>query len=251
MRYRPAVLAVRTSIAVVFSLGALQITSSAQDRLPAMPGYQQYQKVSTESRDAVRSGALTVSWTDPKTFEYQRDGKLYRYDVAARAAIEAGEAPAPTGRGRGGRGGGQGAPQRGRQFESAESPDKKFRAVYRDRNVYMVDAVTSAEVPVTTDGNEKDRTKNGTGSWVYGEELAQRTAMWWSPDSTMLAYYRFDESKVPDFFLQLKQTQLQSEIDVEAYPKAGVDNPIVELFVYDVAMKKSTKKSRPTELLRL
>ena len=82
------------SIALAFTLGVLQITSSAQDRLPAMPGYQQYQKVSAESRDAVKSGALTVSWKDPKTFEYQRDGKLYRYDVAAKAAIDAGEAPA-------------------------------------------------------------------------------------------------------------------------------------------------------------
>ena len=241
MRHRPAVFAVRTSIAVTIALGALQISSSAQDRLTTMPGYQQFQRVSTESREAVKSGALTVTWKDPKVFEYQRDGKLYRYDVTTKAAVEAGDAPAPTGRGRGGRGGGQGAPERGRQFESAESPDKKFRAVYRDRNVYMVDVATNAEVAVTTDGNEKDRTKNGTGSWVYGEELAQRTAMWWSPDSTKLAYYRFDESKVPDYYLQMKQTQLQSEVDVEAYPKAGVDNPIVELFVYDVATKKSTR----------
>lgn len=241
MRYRPTVFSVRASIAVAIVLGALQISSSAQDRLPAMPGYQQYQKISTESRDAVKSGALAGSWKDPKTFEYQRDGKLYRYDVTAKTATEAGDAPAPVGRGRGGRGGGQGAPERGRQFESAESPDKKFRAVYRDRNVYVVDAATSAEEVVTTDGNEKDRTKNGTGSWVYGEELAQRTAMWWSPDSRKLAYYRFDESKVPDYYLQLKQAQLQSVVDVEAYPKAGVDNPIVELFVYDMATKKSTR----------
>src|SRR5690606_29984908 len=56
-----------------------------------------------------------------------------------------------------------------------------------------------------------------------------------------LAYYRFDESKVPDYYLQLDQTKIQSRIDVEAYPKAGVDNPIVELFVYDLATKKSTR----------
>ena len=35
---------------------------------------------------------------------------------------------------------------------------------------------------MTTDGSEKDRIKYGTASWVYGEELAQTTAMWWSPD---------------------------------------------------------------------
>jgi dipeptidyl-peptidase-4 len=241
LKHRTPPVIVRASLALALAAGLLQITPLAQSRLQSMPGYEQFQKISTESREAVKPGALSVTWTDPKTFEYARDGKLYRYDVSTKAATEIGVAPAPAGRGGRGRGGGQGAPERGRQFESAESPDKAFRAVYRDRNVYMVDAATNAEVAVTTDGNEKDRTKNGTGSWVYGEELAQRTAMWWSPDSRKLAYYRFDESKVPDYYLQLDQTKLQSRIDVEAYPKAGVDNPIVELFVYDVAAKKSTR----------
>ena len=244
MNHSTPLVVVRSSMAVALGLGLLQISSSAQDRLPTMPGYDQFQKVSADSRDAVKTGGLTVTWKDAKTFEYVRDGKVYLYDLSAKTATETGVAPAPAGRGgrgRGGRGGGQGAPERGRQFESAESPDKKFRAVYRDRNLYMVDAATSAEVAVTTDGNEQARTKNGTGSWVYGEELGQRTAMWWSPDSSKLAYYRFDESKVPDYYLQLDQTKLQSRIDVEAYPKAGVDNPIVELFVYDVAASKSTR----------
>ena len=84
----------------------------------------------------------------------------------------------------------------------------------------------------------------GTASWVYGEELGQRTAMWWSPDSRKLAYYRFDEKQVPDYHLQVDQTQIQSKDDVEAYPKAGAPNPIVELFVYDVACKKSTQGRR-------
>ena len=65
--------------------------------------------------------------------------------------------------------------------------------------------------------------------------------MWWSPDSSKLAYYRFDETKVPNYLLQLKQTQIYSEIDTEAYPKAGYDNPSVELFVYDLASKKTTR----------
>ena len=235
LRLRPLVLS------AALAVGLLHVVTAAQDRLPAMPGYQQYQKVSQESRDAVKPGALTVAWQDAKSFEYTRDGKRYRYDVAAKSATEVGSVPVAEpagGRGRGGRGGG---PARGRQFESAESPDTKLRAVYRDRNLYVVDVASNAEVAVTTDGSEKDRTKNGTGSWVYGEELGQRTAMWWSPDSRKLAYYRFDESKVPDYFLQLKQTQLQSVVDTEAYPKAGADNPIVELFVYDVATKKSTR----------
>ena len=135
----------------------------------------------------------------------------------------------------------QPAPARGRQFDSAESPDKKLKAFYKDRNLWLSDADGSNEIALTTDGNEKDRIKYGTASWVYGEELDQRTAMWWSPDSRRLAYYRFDEKQVPDYYLQMNQTEIQDTLDVEAYPKAGRPNPIVDLFVYDVATKKTTK----------
>src|SRR5690606_32748048 len=141
-------LVVRGSITVAIAVGLLQIAPSAQDRLQTMPGYQQFQKVSAESRDAVRSGALSVSWTDAGAFEYTRDGKRYRYEVATKRATEIGAAPAAPGRGGRGRGGG-GGPARGRQFESAESPDKTLNAVYRDRNVYIVDVATGGEIAVT------------------------------------------------------------------------------------------------------
>ena len=63
--------------------------------------------------------------------------------------------------------------------------------------------------------------------------------MWWNPASTKLAYFRFDESKVPDFYITQDETKLQTKVDVEAYPKPGVPNPVVDLYVYDVATKKS------------
>jgi dipeptidyl-peptidase-4 len=65
--------------------------------------------------------------------------------------------------------------------------------------------------------------------------------MWWSPDGKRLAYYRFDESNVPDYLLALNQTGLMTKLDAEPYPKAGAPNPVVELFVYEVASKKTTK----------
>ena len=69
--------------------------------------------------------------------------------------------------------------------------------------------------------------------------LDQNTAMWWSPESTKIAYYRFDESKVNDYHLQLGQTTIPGKVYIEPYPKAGTPNPIADLFVYDVATKKS------------
>ena len=222
-------------------VGVLNVTADAQDRLKSMPGYAQYDRMAREIPAAVKSGALGVTWTDAHTFEYARDSKRYRYDVLTKSvsviASTANDVPA----GRGGRGGRGGGPARGRQVDSAMSPDGKLKASYHDRNLWLTDAAGGGETAITTDGTEKGRIKYGTASWVYGEELSQTTAMWWSPDSSRIAYYRFDEQKVPDYFLQMDLTKIQSTVDTEAYPKAGAPNPVVDLFVYDVAAKKSTR----------
>jgi dipeptidyl-peptidase-4 len=46
---------------------------------------------------------------------------------------------------------------------------------------------------------------------------------------------------VPDYFLQLDQTKLQSKMDIEAYPKAGMPNPVVDLFVHDIETKTTVR----------
>jgi dipeptidyl-peptidase-4 len=229
---------VRTCLLAILLLAS---PAMAQDRVKTMPGYDQYARMASQIPGSVRLGTLQqINWTDGgKSFEYQLEGKRFRYDVGPRKATELGPVDASAGQ-RGGRRGG-GGPERGRQFESDDSPDGKLRAFHRDRNLWISNADGSGEFAVTTDASAATRTKYGTASWVYGEELGQTTAMWWSPDGSKIAFYRFDESPVPDYYLQLNQAQLQSTIDTEAYPKAGVDNPIVELFVYDLATKQKTK----------
>lgn len=219
------------------------VMSRAQDRLKTMPGYDRYEKMSKEIPGSVKSGALNVKWQDGgKSFDYYKDGKTYHYDIATRATTEAG--PAPPGADQQGRLAGRrppGGPERGRQYSSAESPDKRLKAFYRERNLWLSDVSGGNEIAVTTDGNEKTRIKYATASWVYGEELDQISAMWWSPDSKKIAFYRFDESPVPDYYLQLDQTKIQSKMDIEAYPKAGVNNPIADLLIYDFESKKTVR----------
>jgi dipeptidyl-peptidase-4 len=236
--------------ALAAALAAWQLTAGAQDRLRLMPGSDQFETMTHETQGlSATFASLVVTWTDDSSaFEYALGGKRYRFDVATRKPTVIGDAPlgrpeAPasgrrrTQSGQRGRGGQQ--PARGRQFESAASPDGKLLASYKDRNIWLSGADGSNGTAITTEGSETGRIKFGTASWVYGEELNQRTAMWWSPDSRMLAYYRFDETRVPDYYLQMNQTQVQDTLDVEAYPKAGKPNPVVDLFVYDVESHKT------------
>ncbi|MEY3283368.1 MAG: Prolyl tripeptidyl peptidase precursor [Acidobacteriota bacterium] len=220
---------------VSLTFGGLSVV--AQDRLKSMPGYEQYQKMSREIPGAVKPGVVAVRWIDGgKSFEFTREGRILRYDLATRTtSLSEGSGPIAGANGPGRRGG----PVRGRQYDTAVSPDGRKKVFYRQRNLWLSNADGSEEVAITTDGNEQTRIKYGSASWVYGEELNQNSAMWWSPDNSKVAFYRFDESPVTDFILQMDQTKLVSTADIEAYPKAGAPNPIASLLVYDLQTKRT------------
>ncbi len=229
-----------------------------QDRLATMPRFDRYDRIRREIAGSVKRGNLPVQWSeDAKTFTYSLDGKKFRFDIATRKAVEIAVSEAepspptpspfsPSEKGEGAFGPFQ-QPERGRQFGTARSPDTKWTATYRDQNLFLKPA-EGAEFPLTTEGNREKRIKFGQASWVYGEELGVRSAMWWSPDSKRLAYYRFDESPVKDYYLTLNQQAIQNRLDVEAYPKAGQPNPEVDLFVYDLDGKKTVKLDAHADL---
>ena len=214
-----------------FALATTVPALTAQDRLASMPGAERYAAMAPRLQTALKSGAISPRWAeDGKSFEYTRDGKRFRFDLVTRRTSDV--AGAATNGTAGRRAGG---PARGRQFTEAWTADSARKAIFKDRNIFIQNRDGSGERQLTTDGSESGRIKYGTASWVYGEELGQVTAMWWSPDGSKLAFYRFDERPVKDYFLQMDQTQVLGAVDIEAYPKAGTENPIVDLFVYDVA----------------
>lgn len=229
------------SVSILICLfNTLTITSTAQQWIKEMPGYERYKAISPQIRGSVKPGQLSVNWADDgKTFTYNLDGKKMQFDLKKKKAIVLGDAEkdeSPMTRYRrmyGNR------PERGRQFTFSDSPDGKSKAVYRDGNVFITGLNGENEMAVTTGGDESKRLKFGSATWVYGEELAQTTAMWWSPDSKKLAFYKFDYTKVRDYFLQYKQTELYDSLEVEPYTKVGAINPEVGLMIYDVESKKT------------
>ena len=138
------------------------------------------------------------------------------------------------------------APAPGGPNADASSPRPSLltasgRPFYRDRNLWLSETVATNAIPITTDGSDSTRIKYGTANWVYGEELYQNTAMWWSTNSQKLAFYRFDESRVRDYYQTLDETRIQNRLDVEPYMKVGTTNPTVDLLVYDLQTRKTTR----------
>ena len=206
----------------------------AQDKLKSMPGYERYTEIAPQIRSSVKSGAINVEWhPNGNNFEYNKDGKRFLYDISIDEKNEIGDAVVIDWRARRAN-----RPQRGRQHASTDSPDGKLKAYTKDRNMYLSDADGNNVVAITSEGNDENQIKYGIATWVYGEELGQSTAMWWSPDSKKVAFYRFDEKEAKKYYVLYNQTKLQDSVEIEAYPKVAAKNLSVDLMMYDLATKK-------------
>lgn len=117
--------------------------------------------------------------------------------------------------------------------EPTFSPDGKKIAYAKENNLYVYDLASNKSTPITTDG-QKNSIINGITDWVYEEEFAFVKAFDWSADSKKVAYIRFDESQVPEFSMSMFGKELYSMMQTFKYPKAGENNALVSLHIYDV-----------------
>lgn len=117
------------------------------------------------------------------------------------------------------------------------SPNSQKVAYVQDNNIFIFDIASMQTKQITTDG-EFNYIINGTTDWVYEEEFAITKGFFWSNDSEKIAYYKFDESKVKQFSMTI-YGDLYPEEYVYKYPKAGEDNSVVEIFVYDLKNDKT------------
>lgn len=130
--------------------------------------------------------------------------------------------------------------ENGPQMNATFSPDGSKVAFVRSNNIYIVDLQNFEEIQVTTDG-EYNSIINGAADWVYEEEFALTTGLQWSPDSKKLAYFRFDESRVKMFNMTMYERNLYPENYTFKYPKAGEDNSIVTIHVYNLDSKATSQ----------
>ena len=119
------------------------------------------------------------------------------------------------------------------------SPDGSKVAYVSDNNLFCFDLAKGKETQITRDGL-KNSIINGAVDWVYEEEFSMSRGFEWSPDGEYIAYYKFDESKVPQFSMDI-YGKLYPEKETWKYPKAGEPNSRVDVYIHKVGKKKDMR----------
>jgi dipeptidyl-peptidase-4 len=141
----------------------------------------------------------------------------------------------------------------GKQQEPLFSPDGNQVAFVRDGNLFLVKLLfNNAESQVTKDG-KMNEVINGLPDWVNEEEFSFNRAFDFSSDGTMLAWIRYDESKVPMFQIPLykglapeksQYADYPGTYDYK-YPVAGAVNSTVGVYSYDIKSHVTRKLDLP------
>ncbi len=128
--------------------------------------------------------------------------------------------------------------QAAKDARSAElSPDGSKVGIERGGNMYVYNFATAKETQLTNDQTDEHGTFNGHYDWVYEEEFGQAQAWNWSPDNKYMAFWQFDERKVPDFQMTNYEGGHPDNIHI-SIPQVGDANPSVKIGVVDVESGK-------------
>ena len=122
--------------------------------------------------------------------------------------------------------------EKGKQQLGTFSPDGSKVAFVRQNNLYFFNLEAKTEQQLTSDG-EHNKIINGAPDWVYEEEFAFSEGFEWSPDSKMIAYYRTDETRVKQYSMTTYGS-LYTDSYTFKYPKAGEQNSLVSIHVYNL-----------------
>ncbi|WP_228236209.1 S9 family peptidase [Allomuricauda sp. M10] len=158
------------------------------------------------------SKVLLATEVEP-IFRRSRLGIYYVYDIATKGLVKISETKIQ---------------------EPTLSPDGSKVAYVSDNNLYILDLSSKSVQQVTTDGH-KGTIINGVTDWVYEEEFSFVRAFEWNSNGTKIAFLRFDETEVPNFSMDIYGTNLYPYQYEFKYPKAGENNSLVTLHMFDVA----------------
>ena len=130
------------------------------------------------------------------------------------------------------------------------SPDGTMVAFVRNNNIYLVKLLFgNSESQVTTDG-EFGKIINGIPDWVNEEEFMNNCSYDFSADSKVIAYIKYDESKVMmyDMPMYIPGAGMNNNAYDDfcapysfKYPVAGADNSKISVHSFDIKSRVTRK----------
>ena len=147
---------------------------------------------------------LYTSWKDGDELYVMKDGGWHIYDINT-----------------------------GAYTEMSKGGKTAMLAVTEDQSLYLL----------TKDGSKKPIAVSEDENITYGQfasrnEFGIDGGIFWAPDSSKVAFYRKDESKVGRFPLLDITTRTGSLKEIR-YPMAGMDSENVQLGIYDLSTEKT------------
>lgn len=119
------------------------------------------------------------------------------------------------------------------------SPNGTQVAFVKNNNLFVKNIATNKTAQITNDG-KWNYIINGNCDWVYEEEFGFSKAYEWSKDGNYIAYYKFDESKVPSYTFTQYDSLYPTQYTYK-YPKAGEPNSAIDILIYNTATAQKVK----------
>ncbi len=124
------------------------------------------------------------------------------------------------------------------------SHDGRLVAYVVDNNLHIANMEMGTDLAVTEDGKVNE-VIYGAPDWGYEEEFGIVNTIHWSGDDNMVAFLRFNESKVPTYTFDNYRSFCNDDPTGDPYPEsyaykyplAGYPNSIVEVRTYDLVSR--------------
>lgn len=179
---------------------------------------------------------LYGQWLGESTIMLFKDGKMTLFDAAKGNEVNEDPALGPAS-------GKAGDRLRKSLPEGAENvtpnPDADSFSSSADENIALAFTLGNSLYYIDTEGDRHTVAESGNTGIVYGQSVSRNEfgtdgGIFWSPDGSMIAFYRKDESRVSDFPL-LDITTRTGTLKAIKYPMNGMDSERVSLGIYSLS----------------
>ncbi|KAI6006661.1 dipeptidyl aminopeptidase [Pisolithus orientalis] len=123
------------------------------------------------------------------------------------------------------------------------APTGQSIAFVASNDLYVLPSPRSTISPIRVTNTGNASLFHGIPDWIYEEEVfGTDYALWWSPDSSQIAFLRLDETAVDEYRFPIYNPTNDAyavvpytEDVVIKYPKPGYNNPIASIHVFNLA----------------